>query len=124
MLNSFLFSAIVGLIFGVLAGLGTGGGSLLLLWLTLVQSIDPETAGTINLLFFLSSTGIVSFLRFKRKEISIRRILPGIIAGCIAAAGFSLLGRYFNTNILRKVFGVLLLITGLREIFYRPRKAK
>lgn len=124
MLNSFPISVAVGLVLGILAGLGTGGGSLLLLWLTLVQGIDSEIARTVNLLFFLASAGIVSILRLKKGNLSTRKILPGILAGCVAAAGFSILGRYLDTSLLKKAFGVLLIITGVRELFYRPRKAR
>ena len=124
MLNSFPISVAVGLVLGILAGLGTGGGSLLLLWLTLVQGIDSEIARTVNLLFFLASAGIVSILRLEKGNLSIRKILPGILAGCVAAAGFSILGRYLDTSLLKKAFGVLLIITGVRELFYRPRKAR
>ena len=38
---------------GFLTGLGIGGGSLLILWLTQVQGIDQSTARLINLIFFL-----------------------------------------------------------------------
>lgn len=124
MLNSFPISVAVGLVLGILAGLGTGGGSLLLLWLTLIQGIDSEIARTVNLLFFLASAGIVSILRLKKGNLSIRKILPGILAGCVAAAGFSILGRYLDTSLLKKAFGVLLIVTGVRELFYRPRKAR
>ena len=46
---------VVGLLTGVLSGCGIGGGSLLLLWLTLVQDMPQFTAGGINLLYFLAS---------------------------------------------------------------------
>jgi uncharacterized membrane protein YfcA len=123
-LNSFPVSVVIGLLLGILAGLGTGGGSLLLLWLTLVQGIDSEIARTVNLLFFLTSAAIVSILRLKSGNLSLRKILPGILAGCVAAASFSILGRYLDTSLLKKGFGVLLIVTGTRELFYRPRKAR
>ena len=124
MLNSFPIALVAGALLGFLAGLGTGGGSLLLLWLTLIIGIESETARTINLLFFFSSSGSVSVLRLKKGAVQLKRILPGMVAGCMAAAGFSILGRYMDANILKKFFGILLLITGLRELFYRPRKAR
>ena len=124
MLNSFPVSVLIGAVLGALAGLGTGGGSLLLLWLTLVHDMDAEEARTVNLLFFLASAGITSVLRLKNRSLEIKKILPGILAGCLAAAGFSILGRYLDAGILKKAFGFLLLITGIRELLYRPRKVK
>ena len=124
MLNSFPIAAAVGVILGLLAGLGTGGGSLLLIWLTLITGTEANTARTVNLLFFLTSAGSVSLLRLKKGSLQIKKILPGIVAGCIAAAVFSILGRYLNAELLQKAFGVLLLFTGVRELLYRPRNAK
>lgn len=123
MLNSFPISAAVGAVLGLLAGLGTGGGSLLLIWLTLIIGAEADLSRTVNLLFFLTSAGCVSFLRLKKGNLRLKKILPGIIAGCIAAAAFSILGRYLDDALLRKAFGILLLITGIRELLYRPRKA-
>lgn len=55
----------VGLLTGVLSGCGIGGGSLLLLWLTLVQDMPQFTAGGINLLYFLACApaALVSHLK-------------------------------------------------------------
>jgi len=124
MLNSFLFSMLIGAILGFLAGLGTGGGSLLLLWLTLVVGIDDGIARTVNLLFFLAASGSISILRFQKGTLDFKKILPGILAGCVSAAAFSILGRYLDSVLLKKAFGVLLLVTGFRELFYRPRNAR
>ena len=52
MLESYPFTILLGIILGFLSGLGTGGGSLLILWLTLVMELDPQTARAVNLLFF------------------------------------------------------------------------
>ena len=56
---------VVGLLTGVLSGCGIGGGSLLLLWLTLAQDMPQFTAGGINLLYFLACApaALVSHLK-------------------------------------------------------------
>lgn len=109
---------------GFLAGLGIGGGSLLIMWLTLVLQTPQPEARAINLMFFLAAAGAVSVFRLKSGTLQIKTIIPAIIAGCIAAAICSFIGREMDKEILRKIFGGLLLATGLRELFYRPRKAK
>ena len=55
MLESLPVMLLVGIVLGVLSGLGIGGGSLLILWLTFVLGMDHETARGINLLFFVPS---------------------------------------------------------------------
>lgn len=124
MLGSFPVSVAAGAVLGFLSGLGIGGGSLLILWLTLVLQMAYPTAGTINLMFFIPSAVITSLFRWKQGKLDMKRILPALAAGCAAAVLFTLLGNRIDETILRKPFGILLLVTGLRELFYRERKDK
>lgn len=124
MLESMPVALILGLVLGFLAGLGVGGGSLLMLWLTLILQVPHTTARAINLLFFLAAASGVSIFRLKRGSIRLKTILPAMLGGCIAAGVCSWIGTFIDQSLLRKIFGVLLLLTGLRELFYRPRKAK
>ena len=122
MLDSIPAALAVGTALGFLSGLGVGGGSLLVLWLTLVLDMDPETARGVNLLFFLPSACIACLLRWKQGALHFRPLLPAILAGCAAAACFSLLSAELPMEILRKLFGGLLLVTGTRELLFLPRK--
>ena len=124
MLTSLPVAIIIGMILGFLAGLGVGGGSLLILWLTLVAGISSQDARWINLMFFLTAAGSVSLFRWKKGSLPLRKLLPAIIAGCICSALISCLRMYLDPSLLEKGFGILLLFTGIRELLYRPRKAK
>lgn len=114
----------VAALLGFLAGLGVGGGSLLMLWLTSVVNMDYGVAKTVNLLFFLPAALIATLFHKKQGSINIRKILPAIICACIAAAVFSYIGKHMDTSLLKKLFGGILILTGLRELFYRPRNPK
>ena len=114
----------VAIVLGFLAGLGVGGGSLLMLWLTSVMHMDYGVAKTVNLLFFLPTALIATLFHKKQGSVDIPKILPGIIFACIAAAVFSYIGKHMDTTLLKKLFGGILILTGLRELFYRPRKPK
>ena len=124
MLESFPIAVLAGILLGFLSGLGIGGASLLMLWLTLVLGMDHASARGINLLFFIPSALIACLFRWKQGTLQWKQILPAIIAGCAAAAGFSWLSMYLDTPVIKKLFGILLIATGLRELFYRPRKAR
>ena len=124
MLNSLPVMLFVGAFLGFLSGLGVGGGSLLMLWLTLVLGLDHNVARNINLLFFLPAAAIASFFRWKQGALDFKKILPAVIAGCISAAIFAWLSRHTDIQLIKKLFGVLLLLTGVRELLYRPRKAR
>ena len=122
MLNSIPVMLIVGCILGFLAGLGIGGGSLLILWLSLAVGMEHNTARVINLLFFIPTALIASFFRWRQGVLDIKRVLPAIIGGCISAACFSMLSRQLDVSILKKLFGILLLGTGIKELLYNRRK--
>ena len=124
MLASFPAAMIVGTVLGFLSGLGIGGGSLLILWLTVVLQMDAAMARGINLLFFIPSALIATFLRIREGRLKIRPLLPAVAAGCAAAAVFSWISTILDVETLRKLFGIILLATGVRELFYRERKAR
>ena len=124
MLDSLPFMVVVGAALGFLSGLGVGGGSLLMLWLTLIIGVSYSASRTINLLFFIPAAVIACLFRWKQGSLQIKKILPAIVCGAAAAAAFALLSRQIDIGFLKKLFGGLLLFTGLRELLYRPRKAK
>lgn len=121
---TFLIPLLIASLLGFLAGMGVGGGSLLLLWLTQVAMIPQEQAKLLNLLFFLPAASVSTLFRKKQKITRPDVTRPGIIAGCIAAAITSIFARYLDLDLMKKLLGGLLILTGLKEIFYRPRKAK
>ena len=114
----------VAIVLGFLAGLGVGGGSLLMLWLTSVVQMEYSIAKTVNLLFFLPTALITTLFRQKQGSVDIRKVFPAIICACIAAAAFSYIGKHLDTHLLKKLLGGILIIIGLRELFYRPRNPK
>lgn len=124
MLSSWPAAFIVSTLLGILAGLGVGGGSLLILWLTLIIDTPYPEARITNLLFFLPGAIIATLLRAKEKAISLKQIWPSIVAGCIGAAVVTIVFKNIELSMLRKLFGGLLLFTGIRELLYRPRNAK
>ena len=122
-LNSFPVALTVATILGFLAGLGVGGGSLLMLWLTLVLQVSHPEGRVINLLFFIPSALIASFFRFRKGSLPLKKVLPAILAGLVSAVFFSLLSRKLELTIIKKLFGVLLLITGIRELFPKAKRS-
>ncbi len=121
MLESIPVSLVMGTVLGFLSGLGIGGGSLLMLWLTVVLGMEQSAARGINLLFFLPSAAVACGFRWKQGTIPIRKILPAILAGCAAAAVLSCVGMQMDVTVLKKLFGVLLIVTGVRELLYKPK---
>lgn len=122
MLSSTICTILISVIFGFLAGIGVGGGSLLMMYLTLLLNLPYQQARVLNLLFFVPSAIIASLFRWKQGKLDGKKVLPAIIAGSISAAVFSWISKSIDSNMLKKILGLVLLFTGIREVFYRPRK--
>lgn len=121
---SFPVSVIVGSVLGFLSGLGTGGGSLLILWLSLMLGMAQLEARIINLMFFIPSALIACLFRWRQGQLNIKKVLPAVLAGSISAGIFALIGSNMDTSLLQKLFGGLLIATGIREVMYKPRKQR
>ena len=122
MADSFLVTIAISTALGFLSGMGVGGGSLLLLWLTLIVGMEPATAKFINLLFFLPSAAAACCFRWKQGSLHVRKILPAILGGCLGAVLGSMTVNGLPITALRKAFGILLIATGIREVLYKPKK--
>lgn len=96
----------------------------MLLWLTAVAGTEYQMARMINLLFFLPSALAATIFRWKQGIIDINAIWPGILAGCISVFIGNFISNQIQLEVLKKLFGLLLIITGIKEILYRPRNAK
>ena len=124
MLESFPIALTVATVLAFLAAIGVGGGSLLMLWLTLVLGYTHPEARLTNLLFFLPCALISSLFRRKQGMLDVKKILPAVLAGCIAATAGSYCASVLDLSLLKKLFGGLLLITGIRELLYKEKKRR
>lgn len=123
MVNSLPVSIAIGMIVGFLSGLGIGGGSLLMLWLTLMAGMPHDTARMINLMFFIPSALSASLLRLFRKDRpDWKAVVPAALTGCLAAVLCSGLRQRIDTALLQKAFGLLLIAAGTREITWKDKK--
>lgn len=124
---SALLAGVAGLVCGVLSGLGIGGGTLLMVWMTAVMDMEQRMAQGINLLYFLPTAACALIFHIKNRLICWRVVLPAAITGCLSAAGAALLATAIDASLLRKLFGGFLILVGLTELLgahARDKKAK
>ncbi len=98
-----------GLISGVAAGMGMGGGTILIPVLTLLVSIDQHAAQGINMLSFLPAAIVAIFIHRREGRIDFKDCIPIIIAGIIGAVGGAMLAMIVSSEWLRRIFGMFLL---------------
>ena len=121
---TFFLNLFIATLMGFLAGMGVGVGSLLLIWLTQIAMLEQTQARLINLLFFLPAATVATFFRRKGRQIDITAAFSAATVGCVAAVIFSHISNILDVSILKKLLGGLLILSGIREVFYRPRKAR
>ena len=109
---------------GLLGAMGFGGGGILIIYLTQILNHGQLKAQGMNLIFFIPSAVVALIIHIKNKLIKFREILPFIIAALPGVA----LGLYLTTvvssKILADIFGVLLIIMGVKEFFSKKGKQK
>ena len=108
-------AALAGAITGVLSGFGIGGGSLLLIYMTSFAGVEQNLAQGINLLYFLPTAATA--LPVKNGYIEKAALLPAILAGLAGTALAAWAATAMEVGMLRKCFGVFLLVIGVRELF-------
>ncbi|HCE61653.1 MAG TPA: sulfite exporter TauE/SafE family protein [Clostridiales bacterium] len=118
----FFLAVLAGLICGVLSGFGIGGGSLLMVWLTALLSMDQRTAQGINLLYFLPAAGCSLIFHVKNRQIVWKAVVPAAIAGCLTAIPGAMLAGSVDTALLRRLFGGFLVLVGISEVFFKGKK--
>ena len=117
-----VISIIVGVLCGILSGFGIGGGSILIIWLTVFVGMEQIAAQSTNLLYFLPTAAAALLIHIKRTQVVWRAVIPAAIAGCIASAIFSLISTTIEMGLLRKLFGIFLLLIGTLEILKKDTR--
>ena len=95
-----------------------------MLWLTIILGTDQEYARLMNLMFFIPCALSATLLRWKDGAIRPLPALITIAAGCTGSVLGNLWRHALDLNLVRKVFGLFFLVCGLKELLYRPRKAR
>ena len=107
-----------------MSGLGVGGGSLLLLWLTVVLGTAQEQARLMNLMFFIPCAFTASIFHFRQGKLNLPLTGIAVAAGLAGSLLASSWRQHLDLETLRSAFGVLFILCGIRELRYRPRELR
>lgn len=116
---SWILPCCIGIATGILSGFGVGGGSLLLIYLTTFATIGQHEAQAINLVYFLPAALAALPAHRKNGFLETRTAGYAILGGLVCTVIAALISNRLDVSLLRKLFGVFLLLIGLRELFYR-----
>ena len=105
-MTDFLIPFLCGLSAAVISAWGVGGGTLLLLVMTLFLGVDQRTAQGINLLFFLPTAVGALICHAKGGYLDRPTLNAAIPVALLAAAAGAWLATAIDVNLLRKPFGI------------------
>ncbi len=119
-MTDWIIPFLCGLGASVVSAWGVGGGTLLLLVMTLFLGVDQRTAQGINLLFFLptAASALVCHARggYLDKP-TLKAAVPVAVAAALVGAWVS---NAVDVEVLQKPFGVYLLLSGVSLVW--PKK--
>ena len=121
-MTAWMIPFLCGLGASVVSAWGVGGGTLLLLVMTLFLGVDQRTAQGINLLFFLPTAASALVCHAKNgclDKPTLKAAVPLAVAAALAGAWIS---NAVDVEVLRKPFGVYLLLSGASLVW--PKKKK
>ena len=123
-MTEWLLPLLVGVGTGILSAWGVGGGTLLLLIMTLFLGVDQRTAQGINLLYFLP-TAAMGLIWHRQNGLLdkavLRRTVPWALA---AAAAGAWAATALDVTLLRRPFGVYLLLAAASLLLQTKKGGK
>lgn len=113
---------IIGILSGIAASMGFGGGFILIIYLTAFSDVNQITAQGVNLLFFLPVALVSLIIHQKNGLIKwkvLLRLIPGGIIGILLGTFIS---SHIDVDFLQKLFAGLLIFVGFKELFHKNEK--
>ena len=120
-MTAWLLPVLAGFCTGILSAWGVGGGTLLLLLMTLFLGVEQSDAMAINLLYFLP-TAAMGLLYHRKNGLLERPVLRAAAPwGTAAAAAGALAATAVDVSLLRRPFGIYLLLAAA-SLLLQPKK--
>ncbi len=111
-----VISLIAAFTVAILSGMGLGGGGLFVIYLALFTNLPQLQIQGINLAFFLFSSTASLTVHLSKRKIFWMAIAIMSISGIIGALLGSTLSTKIDQAILRKIFGAMLIISGILSL--------
>ena len=112
-----MLEVLTGLISGIVSGTGMGGGTILILVLSVFIGIEQHTAQATNLIFFVPTSIAAIIIALKEKLIEWKTGRNIAVAGIVGAIIGSIIMSKLEVKLLRKFFVIFLAIIAIYEIY-------
>ncbi len=109
----FVYYLLISVVSGVLAGMGMGGGTLLIPALTLIMKVDQQLAQAINLLVFVPCAIICCVIYWKSKLIDFKSSWLIAVVSSFVSIVAVLVAVKLKNETLSIIFGIFLIVLGV-----------
>ena len=122
-MTDWIIPFLCGLGASVVSAWGVGGGTLLLLVMTLFLGVDQRTAQGVNLLFFLPTAASALVCHARGGYLDKPTLKAAVPAAVIAALIGAWISNAVDVEVLRKPFGVYLLLSGASLVWPKKKES-
>lgn len=111
-----VISIIVGTLIALLSGMGVGGGGLFAVYLSIFTDTPQLSIQGYNLLFFLFSAGASVVIQLFRRNIPFFAVGIMVLSGMVGASAGFFLTSALSSDLLRRLFGIMLISGGIMSL--------
>ena len=115
---------IAGVIGGIVAGMGMGGGTLTIPILTIFLKYEQLRAQGVNLVAFLPMAIVALFIHVKNPLVDFRNTWLLAVVGCVFSVGGALVANAISNSILKKLFALFLIGLGIWQFIEMKKNQK
>lgn len=119
-----MIEVLIGIIAGIVGGLGMGGGTVLILFLSLFLGIEQHIAQATNIIFFVPTAIAAIMINLKNKNVNLKIATPVCLWGILGAFIGSYISMKMNVNLLRKCFGIFLILIAIYQTYAYIKEKK
>ena len=112
----FLWFILAGLLSGIFAGMGMGGGTFLIPILTLLLGVSQPHAQLVNLIVFSLSSIVVLFIQAKNKLLKTDSFWWVCVPACLVSLAGAIFALSLEAIVLRYAFAGFLCLVGVAQI--------
>lgn len=115
---------IIGLCMGILSGLAIGGGTLLVPALVILAGISQHTAQGICLASFIPTAVAAVITHYRQDNVRLKLAMYLSIGALVGAFLGASLANRIDAHLLRRIFGIFLILMGTYELFGKVHARK
>ncbi|MGI5849895.1 MAG: TSUP family transporter [Christensenellales bacterium] len=115
---------LLGALFGVVGGMGLGGGIVLIPCLTLFMAASQQQAQGMTLFAYIPMAIFALISHIRQKNVRLRPTLFITAFGCVGGVGGYFLAAAIESDTLKKAFAIFLVLVALLRVFRQEIKPR